>query len=164
MQVEGIFSALRNNLRGLSAQMKRLETISENIANAERVPGTNGKLYHRKVVRENTPGGLPQSSFGDRMALKLRVSNDKHLARIAPSNFRANALESTPRFEVEEIRDVRLEYDPSNPQANADGYVVKPNVNIVEEMVELVSASRSYEANVTVMTAAKQMAKNILKI
>ena len=165
MNVGGIFSTLKTSFSGLLTQMKKLEVISENIANAERVADNKGNVYQRKVVKQLNPSVRSPREFGDHMTLSLRKSNSSHLSGIKQPRFSiSNSNNEEQQLKVVEIEGVKRIYDPSNPQADENGYVNMSNVNILEEMVEMISVSRAYEANVSVMTAAKQIAKNTLKI
>lgn len=132
---------------GLTAQRLRLDIISQNIANVNTTRTEDGGPYRRKAVifeqrRAQSPFSKILSDTTDDMAQGgVRVS------RVEQDN--------SP-FE--------LVYDPNHPDANEEGYVAMPNVNIVEEMVNMISASRSYEANVTAMNAMKSMAVKALEI
>lgn len=163
MSVDGVFTALRTNVAGMRTQMKRLEVISENIANAESVADENGNVYKRKVVNENPASKFGRSSFGDEMRLKLERTDNKHLGSVAPQSS-VSRLSPVQSLEVDEVEGEQLVYDPGNPKADEQGYVKMPKVNLVEEMVDMVAASRAYEANVSVMEAGKKMAQNTLKI
>ncbi len=119
----------------LTAQSLRLNAVASNLANAESVVQADGQPYRAKqVVFEATPMGS-EASMGVRV--KQMVSS------AAPA---------------------RTVYDPKNPAANADGYVQMPNVDVVEEMVNMISASRSYQTNAEVMNTAKTLAQRTLAI
>ena len=134
------FSSMRVSATGLDAQMKRMNTISSNIANAETVG------YRRKdPVFEAT---TDRESFGEILANQM----DENFQGVLVSDVR------------EDAGPARMVYNPSHPQANAEGYVAMPNVNTVHEMADMISAQRSYEANVTAMGAAKAMAAKSLEI
>lgn len=163
MEVKGIFSTLRTTLTGMSAQMKRMNVISENIANAEKSPDEDGNVYQRKVVVQNsTKNGRPES-FSAQMRLAMRRTNSAHLG-IGSEGRSFSGKPNNESIEVKEINAVKTVFDPGHPLADDDGFVKMPNVNIVEEMVDMVAASRNYEANVSVMTAAKNMAKKAMEI
>lgn len=134
------FSSMRVSASGLDAQMKRMNTISSNIANAE----TAGYKRKDPVVEATTD----RESFGEILANQL----DEQVQGVQVTDIH------------EDTRPPRLVYKPGDPQANADGYVAMPNVNAVEEMANMISAQRSYEANVTAMNAAKAMAQKALDI
>ncbi len=141
------FSSMRVSASGLDAQTKRMNTISSNIANAETTRGADGKgPYRRKdpVMSAETD----RESFGE----ILQSALDENVQGVAVVDV------------VEDTRPPRMVYNPSHPDANAEGYVAMPNVNTVEEMANMISAQRSYEANVTAMGAAKAMAQKALEI
>lgn len=119
----------------MTAQSQRMNTTASNMANADSVAGPDGQPYRaRQVVFEMLPSG--GSDIGG-----VRV------ARV-----------------VEDPSPLRMVHDPKNPNANAEGYVAMPNVNVVEEMVNMISASRSYQANVEVLNTAKTMMLKTLSI
>lgn len=163
MKPEGVFSSLRITMSGLSAQMKRLNVISENIANAEKVADDNGNIYHRKRVVITAQEKYRTRSFGEQMSLSMKKTNDSHLIGGGVRSSRLSKPD-TSSFEIIEEKGERLIFDPAHPKADENGYIRMPNVSTVEEMVDLVSASRLYEANVSVLKAAKQMAKKALEI
>ena len=134
------FSSMRIAASGMNAQQDRMTSISSNIANAE----TAG-YKRRDPVFTATPD---RETFGEILAGKLDESAQGVLVT-----------------EIEEDqRPARMVYNPKHPMANADGYVAMPNVNPVEEMANMISANRSYEANVTALNAAKAMAIKALEI
>jgi len=140
------FSSMRVSATGLDAQMKRMNTISSNIANAETTRGPDGAPYKRKdaIFEANTD----RESFGEILANQM----DENVQGVLVSEIQ------------EDVAPPRMVYNPSHPDANADGYVAMPNVNTVSEMANMISAQRSYEANVTAMGAAKAMANKSLEI
>jgi flagellar basal-body rod protein FlgC len=140
------FSSMRVSATGLDAQTKRMNTISSNIANAETTRSPEGGPYRRKdpLMAAHTD----RESFGEILQNEL------------DENVQGVQVEEV----VEDQRPPRMVYNPTHPDANADGYVAMPNVNTVEEMANMISAQRSYEANVTAMNAAKSMAQKALEI
>ncbi len=124
----------------LHAQTIRLNTISSNLANANSASSSTGKTYR---AREPVFAAIVDNfSTGDNDAVKgVRVVGI-----------------------VESQKPLRREYQPGNPLANKDGYVFMPNVNVVEEMANMISASRSYQTNVEVMNSAKQMLMRTLSM
>ena len=161
MEVNGLLYAARTSMKGLSVQVKRMELISENIANVDKSPDGNGRVYQRQVLRTQLDQPRRSKGFAEVMDLQLTKSSKAHLSGTPGL---VNNPEVPQPYQVEEIPGQRLVYDPHHPQANEEGYVAMPEVNLVEEMVDLVSTSRMYEANVSVLTAAKQMAKRALDI
>jgi flagellar basal-body rod protein FlgC len=120
----------------ISAQSQRLNVVASNLANAESIAGPDGQPYKaRQVVFQTQNLGTDAGSAGVRVAQVVQDS-------------------SPPR---------RI-HDPSNPLADADGMVTMPNVNPVEEMVNMISASRSYQTNVDVMNTAKSLLQKVLQL
>ncbi len=143
MKVEKLFTGLNTSAQGLSAQRKRMNAIANNIANAETTRTEEGTPYRRKIVSmqsASTPSFIDAFDNIDGSSNSLQVN------------------------ETEDMSDFKLIHDPTHPDADENGYVKMPNVNIVTEMVDMMSASRAYEANVTVINAQKQMAKDSLEI
>ena len=165
METSGIFGALRKTYAGISSQMKRLEVISENIANADALPDKNGKLYQRKVALTTDTGGTSAGRFGDKMALRLHRSNAKHLA-VGGQDQEIGSTSGTlvNQVKVLEVEGEKVIHDPTHPRADEHGYVRMPNVNVIEEMVDLMATNRAYEANITVMNTTKTMAKRVFEI
>lgn len=161
MGVNGILSAIRTSLTGLSVQMKKMEVTSENIANVEKSPDENGNVYQRKMVNFENSKKTKRTNFADALNVKLKRTRNEHLQPGVQSS--TMARDKMP-YKVEQQEGVKLVFNPSHPKADEKGYVKMPDINMIEEMVNLISASRSYEANVTVINAAKQMAKKSLEI
>jgi flagellar basal-body rod protein FlgC len=140
------FSSMRVSASGLDAQMKRMNTISSNIANAETVRGADGGPYRRKdaIMQATTD----RESFDEILGSRL----DEEVQGVLVADIQ------------EDTAPPRMVYNPSHPDANEEGYVAMPNVNTVHEMANMISAQRSYEANVTAMGAAKAMAQKALEI
>jgi flagellar basal-body rod protein FlgC len=128
------FDTLKISATGLSAQRIRINTISSNLANANTTKGENGEPYRRKDVIFKT-------------VLDGEMKGGVKVDRV-----------------VKDEKPFQLRFQPEHPDANAEGYVAYPNVNPIEEMVNMLEASRSYESNVTVMTTAKQLALRALDI
>jgi flagellar basal-body rod protein FlgC len=139
------FGSLDISASALSAERLRMDVTAENLANAQSTRTANGGPYRRKeVVTEAAGGG------GFASALASARGGAGGSGGGAEGGVRVSAI-------VEDQTPNRLVYDPGHPDANAQGYVSMPNVNPVTEMVDLISASRSYEANVTAMQTSKQM-------
>ncbi len=143
-----LMNSMNVSASGLTAQTLRMDTIAENIANVNTTRTENGTPYKRKTVL-------------------FQEKNDEHpfsqvFNKIVGS--KANGKGVLVTNIIEDDTEGSLIYDPGNPDANADGYVQMPNVNIVTEMVNMISASRSYEANVTALTTTKSMIAKTLEI
>ena len=137
----GLFGSLDISASALSAERLRMDVTAENLANAQSTRTAGGGPYRRKEVVTEATG---DNSFAGALA-SARASDGGPQGGVRVSGI------------VEDQTPNRLVYDPSHPDANAQGYVSMPNVNPVTEMVDLISASRSYEANVTAMQTSKQM-------
>lgn len=134
MDIEKI---LNISASGLEAQRVRMNIIAGNLANAHSTHSPEGGPYRRKdVVFSEVLDSMSGSGSG-----KVNVSEV-----------------------IEDQRPFQVVYDPQHPDANAEGYVQLPNVNLLEEMVNMISASRAYEANVTTISSAKSMAQKALEI
>jgi flagellar basal-body rod protein FlgC len=141
-----LYDALQTSSSGLSAQRLRMNLISANLANVNTTRTPEGGPYRRKeVVFEAKPN---PGAFRD----ALRAHQGK-----APADVRAAQI-------IEDTRPPAQKFAPQHPDADAEGYVRMPNVNVMEEMVNMISATRSYEANVTAIRAAKDMALKALEI
>ncbi len=163
MKASGIFSAIKTTVTGLSGQLKRMQVISENIANAQSVPDANGNVYQKKVVISENEKSR-QSRFNDQLNLRMRTSQKGHLPSGDIGVSKNQPGSEKDKLKIEDIPGEQLIYNPGHPHADENGFVKMPNVNVIEEMVDLISVSRTYEANVTVLNAAKQMAKKAMEI
>jgi len=119
----------------MAAQSQRMNVTASNLANAESVAGPDGQPYRAKQVIFEVAGSGQQDIGGVRVA-----------------------------GVVEDQSPMKMVYDPKNPHANTEGYVTMPNVNVVEEMTNMISASRSYQANVEVLNTAKTLMVKTLSL
>ncbi|MDR3630930.1 MAG: flagellar basal body rod protein FlgC [Desulfocapsaceae bacterium] len=139
-----IFSSLQVSASALTAQTIRLDTISSNLANVETTSTPEGGPYKRKSVYfQSKP-----MSFKDH----LDSSGKKAIQGVEVTKI------------LEDQDPPRKVYDPSHPDADKDGYVAMPNISVLKEMVDMMSATRSYEANVTVVKSAKRMIQKAMAI
>jgi flagellar basal-body rod protein FlgC len=138
------FNSLRISASGLSAERLRMDTISSNIANVSTTRGEDGQPYRRKVAvfQEN-----------------LNTELDKRTGKMKENMLGVKAVGI-----VEDQSELKRVYDPSHPDADEEGYVNMPNVNILNEMADMIAATRSYEANVTAMNSEKSMFLKALEI
>lgn len=145
-----MFMGIDTAASGLTAERLRMDVISNNIANANTTRTDRGGAYHRRYVvfkpREREPQNFEQTLM---RAVGARQN--------AGEGVRAVAI-------AEDNQQGPLVYDPGHPDANAEGYVEKPNVNIVAEMVDMITAQRAYEAGTTAINAAKAMASKAMDI
>ena len=148
------FSSLDISGSGLTAQQTRMDTIADNIANVNTTQTTQGGPYQREEtifmpISPDTINGAPPpppvpNAFG---GTTQQRSNGVMVTSITADKTAG-----------------RLVYDPTNPQANKNGYVTYPNVNLVTEVADMMGATRAYQANVTALNATKTMAEKALGI
>lgn len=137
-----MFTAFDINASGLTAQQYRMDIISENVANANTTRTEDGTPYRRKIVTFAEKDS--QTPFS-------RVLNS------ATDNYSGKGVKVSSVKE-DEVSEMNMVYDPSHPDADENGYVTYPNINIVTEMTNLIDASRAYEANATAFNTSKAMA------
>jgi flagellar basal-body rod protein FlgC len=131
-----IFSAIQISASGLTAERFRLDLIANNIANVSTTRTEEGGPYQRKTaVFAERLDSARKSGLGVRVA---GVSEDR--------------------------TEPRLAFEPEHPDANSEGYVAYPNINVIQEMVDMITATRAYEANVTMLNASKSMFLKALEI
>jgi len=146
----GLDGALAISASGLAAQRLRMDVISNNIANANTTRTAAGGPYQREEVVLQQVG---RSSFGD--VLANTITGQEQAGSVSGGVQVAGIVTDSSPF--------KLQYDPSNPDA-VNGYVEMPNVDITTELTDMMSASRSYEANVTAFDAGKQIFADALSI
>ena len=160
-----MFAGLDISAAGLSAQRKRMNAIASNLANAETTKTEKGGAYRRKIVQLKAKGEHLFGAALRQAGLKLATTNGAHMRDVPVAAGGTDEVDQViSATETEDQSPPRMVYDPGNPDANPDGYVNMPNVNIVTEMVGMMTASRSFEANVVAIDAAKNMAKDSLEI
>lgn len=141
-----LFTAMNTSSSALSAERTRMNLISSNLANVNTTRTPEGGPYRRKdAVFAATP-------VTDNFGRVLDGAADKQLRQVTVAEI------------VEDRSQPRMQYDPGHPDADAQGYVAMPNVNVVEEMADMITATRVYEANVMSAQAAKNMALKTLEI
>lgn len=147
----GLFTSFDISSSGMTAQRLRTDIISENIANVNTTRTPEGGVYRRKTVY-----------FTEKNS---NIFNNLLLGHMGKSS---SALSGTgvkvSNIVEDNETEMNMVYDPAHPDADENGYVTYPNVNVVTEMTNLIDASRSYEANVTAFNAAKAMAVKGLEI
>ena len=139
-----IFNSMQISASGLSLERLKMDTISTNIANVNTTRTDEGGPYRRKDVI------FEESLINERNKLTGRYGK------------RSSGVKVTEIFEDDE--NFKSIYDPSHQDADQDGYVLSPNVNMVDEMIDLISTQRTYEANVTALNSSKSILKKALEI
>ena len=143
----GLFQSFNISASGMTAQRFRTDIIAENIANVNTTSTAEGGPYRRKVVTFSERNVTPFSQVYS-ASKNEAVGNGVKVKKV------------TEDYETEFVK----EYDPANPDADEDGYVTYPNVNIITEMTNMIDASRAYEANATAFNASKSMALQGLEL
>lgn len=146
------FKSFDISASGLTVERLRMDTISNNIANANTTRTEGGEPYRRQMVAVQPR----KSTFAEH--LNYFIKGRREQLTLPGGGVKAVSI-------VEDESAFREVYDPSHPDADPQtGYVQKPNVNTINEMTDLITASRAYEANVTAMDSSKEMANNILDL
>lgn len=133
--MNSMFNAMRISASGLSAERLRMDVIASNVTNINTTRTENGGAYRRKIAL-----------FKENLDSELN-----------PKGVKAIGI-------VEDKTPLKGKYDPAHPDANEEGYVMMPNVNLLNEMADMIAASRSYEANVNTLNASKSMFMKALEI
>lgn len=169
----GLFNAIRISGTGMRGQRVKMDVVAENLANAETTRTEEGTPYRRKraVFQE-----LLQRKLGRLQALRARLPQGESLEMQATHRAHMNGS-SSPQRQAERIpgvvadvalapdaSDFRVVFDPGHPDADEEGYVLLPNVNVITEMVDMITASRAYEANISAVQTAKEMFNRALDI
>lgn len=164
-----IFNAIETSASGLRGQRARLQVIAENLANSEVTKSEDGLPYRRKTVvmesAANEERKLLSQPYGSDQFAQLLRTHSRHLEAKSPMRELRLPLGSTVSVQEDLSRQpFRTLYEPGHPDADEQGYVLMPNVNPIEEMVDLITATRAYEANVSAIQAAKDMFLEALEI
>ena len=144
-----LFQSFGISASGMTAQQFRADIIAENLANVNTTRTDAGTTYRRKVV-----------SFQEKGVNRF----DRYLTESRKRGSHIGNGVKVVEVEEDTTTDFIMEYDPAHPDADENGYVSYPNVNLVTEMTNLIDASRAYEANITAFEASKSMAKTGLQI
>ncbi|CAK7020328.1 flagellar basal body rod protein FlgC [Tissierella carlieri] len=141
-----IFNSINVSATALTAEKTRIDIIAKNMANASTTRSTGGMPYRRQMVVFEENKSTPFSEYLSRQTNKFEGKGVK-ISKI-----------------VEDESPFKLVYEPGHPDADENGYVKMPNVDTIKEMVDLISAQRSYDANITAMNASKSMLMKALEI
>ncbi len=168
MSLIGLFSGLNISATGLRGERVRQNIIASNIANAETTRTAEGGPYKKKtVIFEQDPDEKDFRLVLGKTRLQGRTTLPMHKEIPQPEfpPVEERVGNGVKIVQIHEDQNApRLIYEPSHPDANADGYVAMPNINVVQEMVDMIAATRAYEANVTAMSATKGMLMKALEI
>lgn len=165
MGIGDFFSTFNISAAGLSAEKKQLSATAENIANAKTTRTLDGTPYKRKVLsRKAISQPVHFSGALDLARMNLQTSSGRHINASGSSASGLGPNRSRIETKVKETDEFRKIYEPNHPDADEEGFVAYPDINVVSEMLELISASRAYEANITVMNSTKNLAKRSMEI
>ncbi len=164
--MSGLFSSIEISAQGLTVQRAKMNTTAENIANAETTETPEGGPYQRRrVVVSESKDRVSFRAMVRQAGRKLARTHAGHISStLRPASGQVDVSTVEARETVDEDAEFKLIHDPSHPQADADGYVKMPGIEIVNEMVDMMAASRAYEANTVAIATAKEMAKQALDI
>ncbi|HVN98190.1 MAG TPA: flagellar basal body rod protein FlgC [Syntrophorhabdaceae bacterium] len=140
----GILDILRISASGLKAQRTRMEVVASNLSNVHTTKTAEGGPYKKKEVVFTTSDVSEDKSFNGLLSKSIE-------------GVKVDSIQESPKS-FEKV------YDPNHPDADQDGYVTYPNVNLMEEMTDMVAATRAYEANINVLNTTKEMIIKSLEI
>jgi len=143
MSEVSLMPSIRISASGLNAENRRMEVLANNVANAQTTRDAYGNVYRRQEV---------VFAAGLANAVNAAVAGDKQLSGVQIDQI------------VQDDRPLNRDYRPGHPDADTEGFVMMPNVNILEEMVDMMSASRAFEANLAAIRTAKTMAQQAIEI
>lgn len=166
MKIRGLFSSIDISSTGLAAQRRRMDSIAENIANVDTTRTPEGGPYRRRIsVFTEAPHTVNTVHLKKDPTRRLDLASRGagHMDSFS-TMMKESKFSGVQRQEVRDTNSPEFYYDPSHPDANEFGYVAKPKINIITEMVDMIAATRNYEANVAAIEAAKSMAKRAMEI
>jgi flagellar basal-body rod protein FlgC len=158
---DGLFGAIRISASGLRGQRTKMDVVARNLANAETTRTADGTPYRRQRA-------IFEQVLGDKLkrhAVNLGYAVENRLVRTHPGHLgesertvaQAGGGVTSDVSVAPDSSEFRVVYDPGHPDADEQGYVLMPNVNPITEMVDMITASRAYEANVSAVQTAKDM-------
>ncbi len=164
--MSGLFNAIDISATGMTLQRKKMDVVAQNIANAETTRTDKGGPYRRKrVIVSEAKENIPFDTVMSNASSKLATTNGRHMTGgIMASRDNVEIAKAKGREIEDPVTGFKMIHDPDHPDADENGMVKMPDIEIVTEMVDMMAASRAYEANTTVVLASKQMAKNALEI
>ena len=166
---DGLFGAIKISASGLRGQRTKMDVVARNLANAETTQTADGTPYRRqRAIFEQVLGekfsGHSQRLGREPQPNRLAVTNPGHLSGTRQSAETVGGGVSSDVSVALDASEFRVVYDPGHPDADEEGYVLMPNVNPITEMVDMITASRAYEANISAVQTAKEMFNQALKI
>ncbi len=165
MKIGNSFFGFDISAKGLTIQRKRMNLIAENLANGNSVRTEDGQPVKRKVLNVVQKS----ANFSEQMrdisnTIRINTTNSNHISRPIENS---NSRSITPGLDIKVQEDQtkgEVVYMPEHPNADQNGYVEMSNINTINEMIDMIAATRSYEANLTALNSSKQMIKDSLEI
>ncbi len=164
--IRGLFTSMDISASGLSAQRRRMNAIAENIANVNTTRTEEGGPYRRKIsfFSEDRQGvEIYRAEPIQGNELDVQFTDGKHLSGGGQQTV-DQRFSGVNYHQTRDNTEPELVYDPQHPDADDEGYVAMPKIDVVQEMVDMIAASRAYEANATAIESAKSMAKKAMTI
>jgi flagellar basal-body rod protein FlgC len=164
MEVSRLFMGMNSSASGLAAQRTRMNTIAENLANVETTRTAEGGSYRRQdtvLTHDKSFHGQLDEVVAVRHDLALGAEGHMSGFVTESENYRFGGVKAATTPDSSPFREV---YDPSHPDADENGIVKLPNVDLVQEMTDLISTSRNFEANATAFNASKSLMKKALEL
>ena len=160
-----ISSAFQTAAQGLAVQRERINVASQNIANANTTASEGaGNVYKPRSVRTSAPGPADfKQTLAESMS-SLKRTRHQHFSAIERPEKGQGNFNLGPSYEITQKDSFRYEYDPNHPDANEEGMVRYPDIDMIREMTEMVSASKLYEANLSSIEAEKEIMRRALQI
>ncbi len=164
--MSGLINSIDVSASGLTIQRRKMDAVAQNIANVETTKTEDGGPYRRKrIMVEEAKENVPFKTLLNQANTKLARTNPAHMTG---STRGMKSDVEISKVDAEEVQapadDYKLIYDPDHPDADADGFVKMPDIELINEMVDMMTSSRAYKANTTAILAAKEMAKNAMDI
>jgi flagellar basal-body rod protein FlgC len=165
MKIGGKLPGFDISGQGLSIQRQRMNLIAENIAKANTVRDVNGQPYQRKTLNvKQNQNQFMNSLNGSGSTINLKTTNKNHILKPIVGKTENRTQQNLKIEEISDKSQGEIVYMPEHPNADENGYVQMSNVNTVTEMVDMIAATRSYEANLTALNSSKQIIKDTLEI
>ena len=165
---DGLFGAIKISASGLRGQRTKMDVVARNLANAETTRTEDGTPYRRqRAIFEQVLGdkvNRHNNSLGRSATNSLSTTHRAHMSGLSPSGTESGAGIQSEVGVAPDASEFRVVYDPGHPDADGEGYLLLPNVNPITEMVDMIAASRAYEANISAVQTSKDMFNDALKI
>jgi flagellar basal-body rod protein FlgC len=163
MKINTNFNGFDYSSLGMNIQRKKMDMVAKNLANIDSTKTGEGVPYKRKILKIAATGNDVAKAIEPQQFIPLKATSDNHIRGTAKSaGISTGSNYDISGMEVDDPTMGDMVYMPEHPDANENGYVLMPNVNVVTEMVDMIAATRGYEANLTAFNASKQIAKDTL--